>query len=288
VIGALKSEYRKLFSTRMWWVLILCAVAFLTPTAVIMAVVLAAISNEVDGGEGFSLWMGIQSGSGGGDATMAMIVYSVCLMMPYIFPVLIGALSVTQEYRHKTITPTFLAEPRRAVVMGAKLIAAIPMGLVYGAASLAAVVIPVAVVFIGFGQPTGLDSWEAWGLFGRSLLAMSIWAVLGVGVGILVHNQVAAIVGVLVFTQVLEPTLAIGAALAEASMGAGGWTKILNFLPSSAGGSIQAPSFSSMDMGMGMTDAGGLSWGWAALVLLGWAALLAGSGYLFTWRRDVS
>jgi hypothetical protein len=280
MIAALKSEYRKLFSTRMWWVLMLCAVGLVMPIAVLMAFLFTA-----DFMPGSDMFADAEITDSGGWATMA---YSIGLTMPYIFPLLIGALSITQEYRHKTITPTFLAEPRRGVVLGAKLIAAVPMGVAYGIAALAAVVAPVAAVFALRGEPTDLASGDTWALFGRSLLALAVWAVVGVGVGALIHNQVAAIVGVLVVTQIIEPLLQMLPTFTNfGSIVNGGddpvtW-EVLKYLPSAAGGAIQGAS-NSIDS----AASAALPWGWATLVLLAWAALFAGVGYLTTWRRDVS
>ena len=46
-----------------------------------------------------------------------------------------GALSVTTEYRHKTITPAVLITPRRAQLVAAKLITLAAAGLVFGLAA---------------------------------------------------------------------------------------------------------------------------------------------------------
>ena len=43
----------------------------------------------------------------------APLLYSFASSVGYVFPVLLGALAVTGEFRHQTLTPTFLAEPRR-------------------------------------------------------------------------------------------------------------------------------------------------------------------------------
>src|SRR5690625_6213145 len=63
---------------------------------------------------------------------IATSVYTLAPAFGYVFPLIVGAISVTAEFRHQTITPTLLAEPRRSTVMGAKLISALPVGLVIG------------------------------------------------------------------------------------------------------------------------------------------------------------
>ncbi|MDR2454862.1 MAG: hypothetical protein LBD51_10195 [Bifidobacteriaceae bacterium] len=272
--AALKSEFRKLFSTRLWWVLMLCAAGYLAMMGATMALVLQLAPSSPPGGA--NAGGGLPSGSG-----LAILVYSMAGSMAYVFPLLVGALGVTQEYRHKTITATFLAEPRRGLVLVAKLIAAVPMGAAYGLVCVAATALPAAAVFAATGQATGLGEADTWALFGRSLLDFTIWAPLGVGVGALVHNQVAAIVGILAVTQFAEPLVR---ALPMMTNQVWPWT---DFLPGAAGDAIQGASFYDT-MTPGGAGGAALAWWAAALVLLGWAALLATAGYLAAWRRDVT
>ena len=51
----------------------------------------------------------------------------------YVFAIVLGALGMTQELRHQTLTSTFLAEPRRNKVMVAKMAAYGVIGAIYGA-----------------------------------------------------------------------------------------------------------------------------------------------------------
>ena len=82
------------------------------------------------------------------------------------------------------------------------------VGAVYGAIALAASVGIGALVMNGFGIDPQLADSATWALVGRSVLAMALWATIGVGLGVLVPNQVATIVIVLAFTQFVEPLLA--------------------------------------------------------------------------------
>ncbi|MDR1118028.1 MAG: hypothetical protein LBL01_01840, partial [Bifidobacteriaceae bacterium] len=93
--------------------------------------------------------------------------------------------------------------------------------------------------------------------------------------------QVAAIVAVLAVTQFVEPILR---ALPMLTGWDWRWTE---FLPGAAGDTIQGASFYTAMMGEAGPSAA-LPWGWAALVLAGWAALFAGVAYPASWRRDIS
>ena len=114
------------------------------------------------------------------------------------------------------------------------------------------------------------------------ILAFVLWVLIGVGVGALVRNQVGAIVGVLVFTQFLEPVGRAAAAFVE------GLSDVTRFLPGAASDALVGASV----FDMGMRAAGGvaepLEWWAGGLVLLGYAVVLVVLGHLVSWRRDVS
>ncbi|MDR2347690.1 MAG: ABC transporter permease subunit [Bifidobacteriaceae bacterium] len=287
MIGAVKSEFRKLFSTRLWWVLMLCAAGYLAGMGALMAMVLQSAVTGQPGFGGADLGGGdLGGGSNPADALpkgadLAVMVYSMAGSMAYVFPVLVGALSVTQEYRHKTITATFLAEPRRGLVLAAKLVASLPMGAAYGLVCVVATALPAAAVFALRDAATGLDQADTWTFFARALLGFTIWAAVGVGVGALLPNQVAAIVVVIAVTQFAEPLLRTLPAMTGQD-----WQWV-DFLPGAAGDAIQGASFYD-SMSQVTAGGAGLTWWSAALVLVGWAGLLAGLGYLTSWRRDVS
>ncbi|MDR3201666.1 MAG: hypothetical protein LBT54_00770 [Bifidobacteriaceae bacterium] len=265
--AALASEWRKTFSTRIWWILLLTMVGYLMFIAAMITVSFHFAPEEAGSGV-------VLDGDG-----LARLVYSLTGTMAYVFPALIGALSVTSEYRHQTLTPTFLAEPRRAVVLGAKMLAAVPVGLAYALAATAATVGTGAGLLAAFGQPTGLGAGDTLTLIGRGVIALTVWAVIGVGFGALLRQQATAIVVLLVFTQLVEPLLrAVPAMLGTA------W-KFTQFLPGAAGDALAGQSFYA-SMTAGPTWAPPPAVGGATL--LAYAALFAVAGYALSFRRDVT
>jgi ABC-2 type transport system permease protein len=119
-----------------------------------------------------------------------------------IFALILGILVVTWEYRHGTITQTFLATPRRERVLGAKFVVALVSG--FGLAVLCVVVVLVTATFW-----ISLDlRQEHWELIGRIVLASALWGLLGAGLGALLQSQVGAIVVVFVWFVVAEPLIA--------------------------------------------------------------------------------
>ena len=131
------------------------------------------------------------------------------------------------------------------------------------------------------GGDPALGSVDTWALFGRILIAMSLWAVIGVALGALVRSQVAAIVVVLAFTQFFEPILRFGASLWD-------WAgEIGKFLPGAASDALVGSSvFTAFGTGSAATPV--LEWWQGGLVLLGIAVIAAIAGYLVTWVKDVT
>jgi ABC-2 type transport system permease protein len=102
------------------------------------------------------------------------------------------------------------------------------------------------------------------------VLAVVLWLLLGVAIGSVVHNQVAALVGTLVWLFLVE-TLIVGLlGLIDADA-------LAEYLP-----------FHAID-GADGTGGDNLLAYWPALaVTLGWIALLGGAGAVRTHRRDIT
>ena len=123
------------------------------------------------------------------------------------FALILGALSVTTEYRHGSIASTLLVEPDRPRLLAAKLIAASAVGAAIGvlvellSLGIEAVILPTRDISmdLGFGEFLKLVAGMA--------AAGALITALGVGVGALIRRQTAAIVGVLVYLFVIETIL---------------------------------------------------------------------------------
>jgi ABC-2 type transport system permease protein len=145
---------------------------------------------------------------------------------------LLGILGMTGEFRHHTITQTFLTTPDRGRVVAAKLAAYALAGIAVAILTLAvttAVALPwmnakdlsVSVLDGGLGR-----------VLGGTLLAAGLCGLVGVGIGALIRNQVAAVVGVLVWVLVVEGLLL--SLLNAPSLG--------KWLPSAAAAALTNPS----------------------------------------------
>src|SRR5215468_2766246 len=111
-LTALRVEVLKVRTTRMWWILLLVMVGYVGLTAAFIAFAFGALPAEAAGPGAPSL----------DDRNTLLAVYTLGLPLGYVFPVVLGVLAITTEYRYQTLTPTFLGEPRRDLVLNAKLL----------------------------------------------------------------------------------------------------------------------------------------------------------------------
>ena len=279
MINTIRSEILKLTTLRLWWVLAIIMIGYVGFTAGILGGIFGATLD--------------QAGAGAGDApappgtpsfgpeTLPPLVYSVATAIGYVFPLILGVLSATAEVRYQTLTPTFLAAPRRERVLAAKLIVIALAGAAFGVFGLIGSIGAGAPLLAAFGIDPMLGETDTWLLAGRIVIACALWAIVGVGVGALIPNQIAAIVVVLAFTQFVEPILRLGTSIWE-------WTaNVGKFLPGAASDALVGSSiFTSLGAATASTQA--LEWWQGGLVLLGIAAIVTAAGYLTTWRRDIT
>ena len=273
-LRALGSEFQKVFTTRMWWLIAVLLVAYVAFLAGGFGAFLGwTIENPEaaeNTGNNTQLPPGMQ---------IAPLIYGFASSVGYVFPVLLGALAVTGEFRHKTLTPTFLAEPHRSTVLSAKFVSQLIVGAGLGVIAFATSVGTGAAALAAFGLDTELDTSDTWALIGRGVLAMALWGTIGVGLGTLVTNQVAAIVIVIAFTQFVEPILRLAASLNDLT------AQIGQFLPGAASDALVGASFYSIaSVGSSVS----LEWWQGGLVLLAIGVVATLVGGATTWRRDVT
>ena len=182
-----------------------------------------------------------------------------------LFSLLLGIRTFTDEYRYGSIVPTLLAEPHRGRVLGAKVVTAAIAGIVLATAALGIAIAAGVPLVMARGADVSWSVSEIATVMGRALGVTALWTTIGVGIGVAVRHQVAAIAGTLVWMIVGEGILASflpGAA---------------RFFPGAAGLSI---------VGINASDL--LAPGIAAVVLATYALVATGIGGTLLARRDVT
>ena len=263
--GEVRAELLKLFSTRLWWGLLLGVVV----TSAAFAGLLAATAGQDVG-------QGLPSGPLEDPATVRTI-YTAGLGLSYIFSLALGVIAMAGEFRNGTMTGTALAVPHRPRIVLAKLAALLVVGALYGVAA----VVTGVVVGGSIVAARGADVLPAGAELGRALplavLAVALWAVIGLGVGTLIRNQVLALMLAVGIAWLAEPLITL--LLNAVDLGAIG-----RYMPSAATSAIADPI---ADNGTGVSYEL-LPWWGGALVLLAYAAVSAGLGTALTLRRDIT
>jgi hypothetical protein len=252
VIRLLRAEWRKVTTTRLGWGMLLGAMALAS-----LGVVAQIASNGVRGNVALPLTAAATQKSIAASASSA-----------YLFSVVVGIILITTEFRHFTSRPTFLIEPRRGLVIVAKLVVAAVVGVIYGVVCVA---LTAGIMAPWLGALGVTIRWVDNGVLLSMLsdvIVIAIFAVVGIGIGVLVRNQIAAVIGALVYLFVIEPLIDIIPVIQKA----------YPYLPGAAAGAITGASRGNL----AHLDAlqGGL-------VLLGWGLLFAVAGWMLTIRRDI-
>jgi ABC-2 type transport system permease protein len=246
VPSALRSEIRKLATVRAPWLLLAAG----------PLIVVAGVSG-----------LALSSGDLGDPAVQSRAFAHVGLAA--ITTLIFGILAVAGEYTRGTITDSYLSFPGRRAVAGAKLAVYGLAGALAGLASSAAAVAVTAAWWAARGASFQLSTADTWLTLAGGLAANVGFAIIGVGVGALIRNQVAAVAAALAWIALIE-------GIAGQLVGA----RLARWLPFYASESLDRAN---------LTTATGLlpQWG-GGLVLLGYAAVFATAAVLTTLNRDVT
>jgi hypothetical protein len=250
VVRLVRAEFRKLHTTQVWfWMLLLG----LTISVLVVVGSLApadGVKTSADVPDIFATANG---------ASLAVFV--------------LGVLGVTTEFRYQTITPAVLATPARWRLVAAKLIAYLLVGIGYAAVciggQLATAVRWLAAKHIDYSLS---DGWVRHVLLGL-VAVFALFTVVGIGVGALIRNQIAAVVVGLIFLLVVQNVIAAVPGLKHA------W-------PFTPAGAVTGLLFRGDGRKFGSVHA--LSSAPSLLVLVLWAVIPAALGAAYSMNRDIT
>jgi ABC-2 type transport system permease protein len=246
VLPMIRSEFRKLSTVRGPWLLLAAG----------PLLVVAGISGLV------------QSGANVHDpAIQSKALGHVSLAA--LFTLIFGILAVAGEYRHGTVTDTFLSFPDRGRVIAAKLVSYGAVGAAAGLVSSAVAIAVTAAWWSAKGGSFQFSAADSWRTIGGGVAVNIAFAAIGVGVGALVHNLAAAIAAALAWIALIEGIVGqlLGSGLAR-------------WLPFNASEALGRAAV----IGSGRLLP---QWG-GGLLLAGYAAAFAVAAIVTTLRRDVT
>ncbi len=186
MIDLVKSEWIKLHTVRVNYVLAIIAAAF----PLVVVILVTALSRYPEERTGNDL-VGIVNGT--------MVLSALLLGV-------VGALNLTSEYSHGTIRTTFAAVPQRANALLVKALVAVVATMTFAALTLLATYGIGSLILSGRNANLSLDGNGRTALMGLVILC-ALLSLLGYGLGLLIRNS-AATVAVLVLWPLLLETIA--------------------------------------------------------------------------------
>jgi ABC-2 type transport system permease protein len=292
----IRSEYLKVRTTHIWWILALSAFAF-----VVLAFLLYSFEthselhpsppqfppntppDEVAQAQQQAAESAAQARSVAGLAKSASNLYTSGQYFGLLFVMLLAILMITNEYRHQTVTATFLVTPKRTRVVVSKLIMAVAAAVVLWLVTTIITVTAGAIFFSTEHVGNSLDQSSVQQSIALNLLAYALWAVIGIGLGALIRSQIGATITAtalyLIGTQAAQAIVFVLYTILKKSWIIQG----LLFIPSSASQYMVGA------LGDSAVDGIRLWPRWAAaLILVGYGLLAGGIGTLILRKRDVS
>lgn len=272
IVALLRAEFRKIISTRLWWGL------------AIPVVVLSLLVN-VFGGV-FTEALG-DLGEGRVPVLLGSLAYA--LGQTALFAAVFGAVATAGEFRHRTVTTTYLTAPGRGAVLAAKMISSAGVGAVY---AVLAAVSGLIGGSLGQGSAQFPEVGALLAVLGIGVLVCGLWAAFGAGLGTVLSNQATVLVLLLVY--VLLGELLVSVLLTNSTDAVAGLSA---YLPVNAGETAlydipagvlagQAGRDELVSFVVGVT--GPPPWWGALLVLTGWTLAAAAVGWWAGARRDIT
>ena len=253
------SELLKLRTTRLWWGLLLGLVGL-----VALNVLPSALFAGQDFGSGMPTSPSLDTMAG------MQAVYGAGYQSGYLLVLVLGVIIGAVDRRHRTDTLTFLATPNRGRVVVAKMVVAALAGTVYGAVTQVVTLAAAAPVVLARGADMRLGDADIVRSLALGVPGIALWGVIGVALGILLRNQVAAILSSVVYIFVGDLLLAGGLSLA-------GLDDLVGYTPNNASSAVVG-AFTGFDL---------LEWWGGLVVLLGYGVVIALAGWLVGRNRDI-
>ncbi|MFI7601103.1 ABC transporter permease [Actinoplanes sp. NPDC049681] len=274
-MNLVRAELFKIRTTSLWWIMGLILVPLYAASVLLNWATASAGAPAADSGTPDTQQAQIEAALK--PINVATNLYTSGQFMGVLIVLLLCAIIVTSEFFHLTATTTFLVTPRREAVILAKFGAAVIVGLAVWAVTtlLNLVFVPLILSSLDFGSQLGEPAvWRAIALNG---LAFVLWAVLGVGAGVLIRSQIAATLTLAILYTV--GTSAVGLIFFLLTENVARWFENLQVL---------IPTTASQLMISG-TELPGNPPRWVgALVLIGYALVAGTLGTLITKKRDIT
>lgn len=270
--GLLRAELRKVASTRLWW-------GMAIPVAV-----LAVLINLFGG----FVSAGVLVTPDGTAPPRILASMAFALTLTGVFAALQAMIATAGEYRHRTITTTYLTAPGRGRVLAAKAISGAAVGAGY-----ALVTVLLGLLAGAVGQSGAVPAGPLLGVTVVGVAVCGLWGATGAALGTVLTNLPTVVSLVLGYLLVGEGLLSLLLATRDTPAVTG----LVVYLPGNAADvalydlparALVGPDLSGQ-LVAGLTGVPDPPAWWVGLLILAaWTATAAAAGWAVGGRRDVT
>ncbi len=262
--GVLRAELRRVATTKLWWVVLICIFVLSAGYAALPAVIALLQNREGVASSPFA------------DPGIVRSIYNGGNVLSRILAMVVGIVAVGSEYRYGTLASSYLAIPRRVRMLLGRAEALLIFGVIYGVTSVGAGMLVSVPFVLANGGSFLLNQSETWRSIILGVCSIALWTLIGMGLGILIKNMLAALVVGVILGFLVEPIVSVVFFVKR-------WDQLLNLMPSGATNAML--EITSPVLFAGHHPA---PWWLAGLVLAAWCLLPALAGVLTAARRDVA
>ncbi len=219
-------------------------------------------------------------------ATAAANLYTGGQYIGLLIVMILGVLIVTNEFAHQTATATFLATPKREHVIFAKIAA---VGIMAAGLWLVTTLLNLIVgsrILASENVAASLGVGSVDRAIAVNLLAYVLWGALGIGFGLLLRNQTAAVITTLLLYLIGSLLGRLLFALLYLAVKADWAIQAQVLLPTTASAIMVSADPELPTTGTALFSQP--AWWVGALILVGWGLAAAFFGTLVTRNRDIS
>jgi ABC-2 type transport system permease protein len=262
--GVLLAELRRITTTKLWWIALICIFLLSAGYAALPAAVALLQARAGVSGTPFT------------DPGIIRSIYNGGNVLSRILAMVVGIVAIGSEYRYGTLASSYLATPRRVRMLLGKAGALLIFGVIYGITSVAAGILVAVPFVLAKNGSFLLDQPDTWRSIILGICAVALWTMIGMGLGILIKNMLIALVVGVVLGFLVEPIVSVVFFLKR-------WDELLNVMPSGATNAML--EITSPVLFAAQHPA---RWWLAGMILAAWCLLPALAGLLSAVRRDVA
>lgn len=262
--GVLRAELRRIATTKLWWIVLICIFVLSAGYAALPAAVALLQSRSGVASSPFA------------DPGIIRSIYNGGNVLSRILAMVVGIVAIGSEYRYGTVASSYLAMPRRVRMLLGKAGALLIFGVIYGIVSVAAGIL-VAIPFVIASNGSLLfDQPAIWRSIILGVCSIALWTMIGMGIGILIKNMLVALLVGIILGFLVEPVVSVVFFVNR-------WDQLLNLMPTGATNAMLQITSPVLFAAQHPTP-----WWLAGLILTAWCLLPALVGMLSAVRRDVA